>query len=56
MGRNSRFSREEKIAALKLVTDDGRSALSVANGMFTAKALRCPRSGKGRCDGIHNIQ
>ena len=31
MSRNSQFSREEKIAAVKLVTDDGRSVVSVAN-------------------------
>ena len=31
MGRRSEFSREEKIAAVKLVTEDGRSLLSVAN-------------------------
>ena len=31
MGRRSEFSREEKIAAVKLVTEGGRSALSVAN-------------------------
>ena len=31
MGRKSEFSREEKIAAVKLVTEGGRSVLSVAN-------------------------
>ena len=31
MGRRSEFSREEKIAAVKLVTEGGRSLLSVAN-------------------------
>ena len=31
MGRRSEFSREEKIAAVKLVTEGGRSMLSVAN-------------------------
>ena len=31
MGRKSEFSREEKIAAVKLVTKGGRSLLSVAN-------------------------
>lgn len=31
MGRNSTFTREEKIAAVKLVTEGGRSAASVAN-------------------------
>ena len=31
MGRKSEFSREEKIAAVKLVTEGGRSLLSVAN-------------------------
>lgn len=31
MGRNSRYNREEKVAAVKLVTEDGRSVLSVAN-------------------------
>lgn len=31
MGRKSGFSREEKITAVKLVTEDGRSLLSVAN-------------------------
>ena len=31
MGRRSEFSREEKIAAVKLVTESGRSMLSVAN-------------------------
>ena len=31
MGRRSEFSREEKIAAVKLVTEGGRSVLSVAN-------------------------
>ena len=31
MGRKSAFSREEKIAAVKLVTEGGRSLLSVAN-------------------------
>ena len=31
MGRQSEFSREEKIAAVKLVTESGRSLLSVAN-------------------------
>lgn len=31
MGRHSEFSREEKIAAVKLVTEGGRSLLSVAN-------------------------
>ena len=30
MGRKSEFSREEKIAAVKLVTEGGRSALSKA--------------------------
>ena len=31
MGRNSEFTREEKIAAVKLITEEGRSLLSVAN-------------------------
>jgi len=31
MGRQSEFTREEKIAAVKLVTEGGRSAISVAN-------------------------
>ena len=31
MGRKSEYSREEKIAAVKLVTEGGRSLLSVAN-------------------------
>ncbi len=31
MGRNSQFSREEKIAAVKLVTEEGRSVPSIAN-------------------------
>lgn len=31
MGRQSEFTREEKIAAVKLVTEGGRSAPSVAN-------------------------
>ena len=31
MGRRSEFSREEKIAAVKLVTEGGRGLLSVAN-------------------------
>ena len=31
MGRRSEFSREEKIAAVKLVPEGGRSLLSVAN-------------------------
>lgn len=31
MGRRSEFSREEKVAAVKLVTEGGRSVLSVAN-------------------------
>jgi len=31
MGRQSKFTREEKIAAVKLVTEGGRTALSVAN-------------------------
>jgi len=31
MGRKSEFSREEKIAAVKLVTEGGRNLLSVAN-------------------------
>jgi transposase len=31
MGRNSQFTREEKIAAVKLVTEEGRSVPSVAN-------------------------
>ena len=31
MGRKSEFSREEKIAAVRPVTDGGRTALSVAN-------------------------
>ena len=31
MGRRSEYSREEKIAAVKLVTEGGRSMLSVAN-------------------------
>ena len=31
MGRNSQFTREEKIAAIKMVTEQGRSTLSVAN-------------------------
>lgn len=31
MGRQSEFSREEKIAAVKLLTEGGRTALSVAN-------------------------
>lgn len=31
MGRKSQYSREEKIAAVKLVTEGGRSLLSVAN-------------------------
>ena len=31
MGRNSQFGREEKIAAVKLVAEEGRSAPSVAN-------------------------
>jgi len=31
MGRQSEFTREEKIAAVKLVTEGGRSAVSVAN-------------------------
>lgn len=31
MGRQSEFTREEKITAVKLVTEGGRSALSVSN-------------------------
>ena len=31
MGRKSEFTREEKIAAVKLVTEGGRTVLSVAN-------------------------
>ena len=31
MGRRNEFSREEKIAAVKLVTEGGRTLLSVAN-------------------------
>lgn len=31
MGRKSEYTREEKIAAVKLVTEGGRSVLSVAN-------------------------
>jgi len=31
MGKQSEFTREEKIAAVKLVMEDGRSVLSVAN-------------------------
>lgn len=31
MGRRNEYSREEKIAAVKLVTEGGRSLLSVAN-------------------------
>lgn len=31
MGRRNEYSREEKIAAVKLVTEGGRSGLSVAN-------------------------
>lgn len=31
MGRRSEFTREEKIAAVKLVTEGGRNILSVAN-------------------------
>jgi transposase len=31
MGRQSEFTREEKIAAVKLVEEGGRSVLSVAN-------------------------
>lgn len=31
MGRTSTFSREEKIAAVKLLVDEGRSAVSVAH-------------------------
>jgi len=31
MGRRSEFSREEKVAAVRMVTDGGRTALSVAN-------------------------
>lgn len=31
MGRRSEFSREEKIAAVKMVVEGGRSLLSVAN-------------------------
>ncbi|MDR0897222.1 MAG: transposase [Oscillospiraceae bacterium] len=31
MGKKSQFSREEKIAAVKLVVDEGRSTLSVGN-------------------------
>ena len=31
MGQKSAFSREEKIAAVKLVTDGGRTVVSVAN-------------------------
>ena len=31
MGRRSEFTREEKVAAVKLVTEEGRSLLSVAN-------------------------
>ena len=31
MGRRSEFSRDEKITAVKLVTEGGRSPLSVAN-------------------------
>lgn len=31
MGRRSEFTREEKVAAVKLVTEGGRSLLSVAN-------------------------
>jgi len=33
MGRNSIFTREEKIAAVKLLEEDGRSAFSVANAL-----------------------
>jgi transposase len=31
MGRLSKFTKEEKLAAVKLVTESGRSMLSVAN-------------------------
>lgn len=31
MGKQGQFTREEKIAAVKLVTEGGRTALSVAN-------------------------
>lgn len=31
MGRQSKFTREEKLAAVKLVTEGGRTTLSVAN-------------------------
>lgn len=31
MGRRSEFSREEKIAAVRMVTEGGRTVLSVAN-------------------------
>ena len=31
MGRNSKYSREEKITAVKLVLEEGRSVPSVAN-------------------------
>lgn len=31
MGRMSKFTKEEKLAAVKLVTEGGRSILSVAN-------------------------
>jgi transposase len=31
MGRLSKFTEEEKLAAVRLVTESGRSALSVAN-------------------------
>jgi len=31
MGRQSEFSREEKVAAVQLVTEGGRTVLSVAN-------------------------
>jgi transposase len=31
MGRQSKFTQEEKIAAVKLVTEGGRTTLSVAN-------------------------
>lgn len=45
MERKSEFSREEKIAAVRLVTDGGRTVLSIANeyGVYENTVLKWKR-------------
>ena len=58
MGRKSEFSREEKIAAVRLTTDGGRTVLSVANeyGVHENTVMKWKRQYKTNPDLAFNGQ